>query len=116
MNKSPRLITIYTPSHADAASTNAQNLTVKEIVARLPAERFRVTMFSGQEPDPRLVERSNTVLIPARNHGNAVRFLGRLLVEHPDIYFYPRFGPLDDIFFSLRSVLRFRTVVITHVV
>jgi len=116
MNKSRRFITIYTPSHADAANTNAQNLTVREIVARLPVERFRVVMFSGKEPDHRLAERSNTVLIPARKHGNAARFLGGLLLERPDIYFYPRFGPLDDIFFSLRRALRLRTAVVTHVV
>jgi glycosyltransferase involved in cell wall biosynthesis len=116
MSKSRRFITIYTPSHADAANTNAQNLTVREIVSRLPADRFRVAMFCGEEPDPRLAERSNTELIPARKHGNAARFLGRLLVERPDIYFYPRFGPLDDIFFSLRTVLRMRTAVVTHVV
>jgi glycosyltransferase involved in cell wall biosynthesis len=116
MSKKQRLITIFTPSHADAANTNAQQLTVKEIVARLPPERFRVTMFSGEQPDERIATRPNTVLIPARRHGNTARFLTRLLVARPDIYFYPRFGPLDNIFFSLRSKLRLKTAVVTHVV
>jgi glycosyltransferase involved in cell wall biosynthesis len=116
MSKPERLITIFTPSHADAANTNAQQLTVKEIVVRLPPERFRVTMFSGAQPDPRLASRPNTVLIPARPHGNTRRFLTRLLLARPDIYFYPRTGPLDNIFFSLRDKLGLKTAVVTHVV
>ena len=109
MSKTHQLITIFTPSHADADNTNAQNLTAKEIVARLPPERFRVAMFSGEQPDPRIAARPNTLLIPARSHGNTLRFLSRLLLARPDIYFYPRFGPLDNFFFSLRSRLRLKT-------
>lgn len=116
MRRTQRLITIFTPSHGDADATNAQQLTVKEIVARLPPERFRVAMFSGEQPDPRIAARPNTLLIPTGPHGNTARFLTRLLLARPDIYFYPRFGPLDDIFFSLRSKLRLKIAVVTHVV
>jgi glycosyltransferase involved in cell wall biosynthesis len=116
MSKTRQLITIFTPSHADVDNTNAQNLTAKEIVARLPPERFRVAMFSGERPDPRIAARPNTLLIPARPHGNTRRFLTRLLLARPDIYFYPRFGPLDNIFFSLRRKLRLKIAVVTHVV
>jgi glycosyltransferase involved in cell wall biosynthesis len=116
MSKTQPFKTIFTPSHADAANNNAQQLTVKEIVVRLPPERFRVAMFSGEQPDPRIASRPNTLLIPARPHGNTPRFLARLLAARPDIYFYPRFGPLDNIFFFLRSKLRLKTAVVTHVV
>jgi glycosyltransferase involved in cell wall biosynthesis len=116
MSKTQPFITIFTPSHADAAFTNAQQLTVKEVVARLPSERFRVAMFSGKQPDPRIAARPNTLLIPAGPHGNTARFLTRLLIDRPDVYFYPRFGPLDNIFFSLRRKLGLRTAVVTHVV
>ncbi len=116
MSETQRFITIFTPSHADAAFTNAQQLTVKEIVARLPPERFRVAMFSGPQPDPRIAARPNTVLIPAGPHGNTARFLMRLLLAQPDVYFYPRFGPLDNIFLSLRRKLRLKTAVVTHIV
>jgi glycosyltransferase involved in cell wall biosynthesis len=51
-----------------------------------------------------------------RPHGNTRRFLIRLLLARPDIYFYPRFGPLDNTFFSLRRMLRLKTAVVTHVV
>jgi glycosyltransferase involved in cell wall biosynthesis len=116
MSRTERLITIFTPSAADADNTNAQNLTVKEIVVRLPPERFRVAMFLVGEPDPRIAARPNTLFIRGGLHGNTVRFLTRLLLARPDIYFYPRFGPLDNIFFSLRSKLRLKTAVVTHVV
>jgi glycosyltransferase involved in cell wall biosynthesis len=109
-------ITIFTPSHADAANTNAQNLTVKEIVSRLPPEEFHVSLFSGPEPDPRIAARANTRLIPWKAHGNAARFLARLLLARPDIYFYPRHGPLDAAFFRLRRTLHIRTRVVTHIV
>jgi glycosyltransferase involved in cell wall biosynthesis len=116
MSKAPRLTTIFTPSHADAAYTNAQQLTVKEIVARLPPERFRVAMFSGERPDPRIAARPNTLLIPARPHGNTRRFLTRLLLARPDIYFFPRTGPLDRAVFDLRKRLRLRTALVTYIV
>lgn len=111
-----RPITVFTPSHADSDATNAQQLTVKEIVARLPPARFHVTMFSGPDPDPRIKMRPNTRLIPTRQHGNTLNFMTRLLLTRPDIYFYPRFGPLDNLFFSLRRKLRMKTAVVTHVV
>jgi len=116
MSKPQRLITIFTPSHADVAGTNAQQLTVKEIVARLPPERFHVTMFSGETPDPRIAHRPNTVLIPARRHGNTRRFLTRLFTALPDIYFFPRTGPLDRIFFDARKLMRLRTALVTYIV
>src|SRR5215467_7286455 len=116
MNDRRPPITIFTPSYADEGNTNAQNLTVKEVVARLPPERFRVFMFSGDKPDPRIASRPNTVLIMAHQHGKTARFLASLLFARPDIYFYPRFGPLDRIFFFLRRRLRLKTAVVTHVV
>jgi len=40
----------------------------------------------------------------------------RSLPVQPDVYFYPRFGPLDSIMFSLRKNLRIRTAIVTHIV
>jgi glycosyltransferase involved in cell wall biosynthesis len=116
MSKTPRLITIFTPSDADAANTNAQQLTVKEVVARLSPERFRVAMFCGGQPDPRIAARPNTLLIPARRHGNTRRFLTHLLLARPDIYFFPRTGPLDRAVFNLRKFVGLRTALVTYIV
>jgi len=111
-----RPITIFTPSFADEDDTNAQNLTVKEIVARLPPEQFRVIMITEGKPDPRIAARKNTKLLPYYKHGNTAHLLMRSLAFPPDVYFYPRLGPLDQAVFALRKNLRLRTAVVTHIV
>ena len=116
MNGSTRQITIFTPSFADEDATNAQNLTVKEIVSRLPQEQFRVIMISEGKPDPRIAARKNTKLLPYYKHGNTAQLLMRSLAFQPDIYFYPRVGPLDHVVFALRKNLGLRTALVTHVV
>jgi glycosyltransferase involved in cell wall biosynthesis len=112
----PSPITIFTPSFADRDNTNAQNLTVKEIVARLPPELFRVIMIRAGEPDPRIASRKNTTLLPYYKHGNAAHLLVRSLLFRPDVYFYPRHGPLDRSWFVAKKRLPWRTSLITHVV
>lgn len=109
-------ITIFTPSFADHVNTNAQNLTVKEIVTRLPSELFRVVMISAGEPDPRIAGRKNTKLLPYFKHGNAAHLLTRSLLGCPDIYFYPRQGPLDRAWFLAKQRFASRTRLVTHVV
>lgn len=110
------MITVFTPSFADEADTNAQNLTVKEIVARLSPEKFRVIMLHEAAPDPRIASRRNTILLRWRTRGNTLRILARCLREIPDVYFYPREGPLDSAFLKIRRWLGLKTAVVTHVV
>lgn len=111
-----RPITIFTPSFADGSDTNAQNLTVKELVARLPEDDFRVAMICQGSPDPRIAARRNTQLLPYFEHGNAARLLSRCVFARPDIYFFPRCGPLDRAFFDIKKYLRLRTKLITYIV
>src|SRR6202035_27242 len=111
-----RPITIFTPSSAGEDNTNAQNLTVKEIVARLPSEQFQVIMMSEGKPDPRIAARKNTELILWTEHWNTVRLFKRCLFRRPDIYFFPRYGPLDRAFFDLRKYLGKRTALVSYVV
>ena len=60
-----RPITIFAPSHAGDGATNAQPLTVKEIVARLPPERFQVTMSTIRSyPAWLTASNQNTALSP----------------------------------------------------
>lgn len=110
-----RPIKVFTPSYADAANTNAQNLTVKEIVARLP-EEFHVTMLCDSDPDPRLKARPNTRIFTCSRHGNTLRLLQPCLFPPPDIYFFPRTGPLDRVFFDLKRHLGLRTAIVTYIV
>jgi glycosyltransferase involved in cell wall biosynthesis len=111
-----RPITIFTPSFADEDDTNAQDLTVKEIVSRLPPEMFRVIMISEGKPDPRISARRNTKLLPYYKHGNTAQLSIRGLACSPNVYFYPRAGPLDQLVFGLRKKLRLRMAVVTHIV
>jgi glycosyltransferase involved in cell wall biosynthesis len=110
------LIKVFTPSLADEADTNAQNLTAKEVVARLDPERFHVTLFHEHEPDPRIASRPNTQLLRWRRSGNTARTLLRMLTDVPDVYFFPREGPLDEKFFQLRRWLGWHTAVVTYMV
>ena len=108
------MITIFTPSVADATNSNAQNLTCKEIVARLDPERFRVQMLYLSSPDERIQMRPNTELIRFEGRGNTARLLTRALKA--DIYFFPREGPLDAAFILLRRALRRKTALVTYIV
>jgi len=110
------MIRIFTPSFADESGTNAQNLTVKEVVARLDPHAFHVTMFTEEPPDPRIVARPNTTILQWRARGNTLRILSRLLLHPPDVYFFPREGPLDAAFLQLRRWLRWQTRLVTYVV
>jgi glycosyltransferase involved in cell wall biosynthesis len=110
------MITIFTPSFADEANTNAQNLTVKEVVSRLPPDRFRVLMLGDGPPDPRIAARPNTIILRSSRRGNTVRWLSRILLSSIHIYFFPREGPLDKFFLSLRHTLRLPISLVTYIV
>jgi glycosyltransferase involved in cell wall biosynthesis len=110
------MITIFTPSFADEADTNAQNLSSKEIVARLDPQQFAVTMLKGGAADPRIASRPNTTLLQWRRHGNTMRTMAHLWRKVPDVYFFPREGPLDAAFLSFRRRLRWKTGVVSYVV
>jgi glycosyltransferase involved in cell wall biosynthesis len=110
------MIQVFTPSFADEANTNAQNLTVKEVISRLDATRFRVTMFCQDVPDHRLSQRPNTSFIAWNSHGNTARVLLRCLLSPPDIYFFPRQGPLDQSFLTSRDWFHLSTGVVTYIV
>jgi glycosyltransferase involved in cell wall biosynthesis len=110
------MIKIFTPSFADEADANAQNLSVKEIVARLDPARAAVTMLHEGAPDPRIASRPNTTLLRWGRHGNTLRTIGHILRNVPDIYFFPREGPLDAAFLGLRRHLRLNVAVVAYVV
>ncbi|MBZ5653922.1 MAG: glycosyltransferase family 4 protein [Acidobacteriia bacterium] len=110
------MLTVFTPSFADEANTNAQNLTVKEIVSRLPPDRFRVILLSQGSPDPRIAARQNTELLRWSRHGNTARWLTRVLLSKIDIYFFPREGPLDRLFLFLRRSLGLPITLVTYIV
>ena len=110
------MITVFTPSFADDKNTNAQNLTVKEVVARLDPARFKVVMLSAKLPDERIAARPNTRILRWGKGANTGRILWHLLTEIPDVYFFPREGPLDRAFLVLRQRFNLKTALVTYVV
>ena len=74
-------------------------------------------MISEGKPDPRIAARRNTELIPWTEHWNTVRLFKRCSsFRRPDIYFFPRDGPLDRAFFNSRKYLGKRTALVSYVV
>ena len=112
----PSMITVFTPSFADEANTNAQNLTAKEIVSRLPPDRFKVVLLGDGPPDPRILARENTEILRWSRHGNTPRWLTHVLFSKIDIYFFPREGPLDTLFMFFRRSLGLPIALVTYVV
>jgi glycosyltransferase involved in cell wall biosynthesis len=110
------MITVFTPSFADDDNTNAQNLTVKEVVARMDPARFRVVMLGSGAPDARIAARPNTQILPWRRRVNTARTLWHLLTHAPDVYFFPREGPLDAAFMTARRRLSLKTALVAYVV
>jgi glycosyltransferase involved in cell wall biosynthesis len=110
------MVKIFTPSYADEADTNAQNLSVKEIVARLDPVRAAVTMLHEGPVDARIASRAHTKLLRWGKHGNTARTVAQILANVPDVYFFPREGPLDSAFVALRRFLRLKTALVTYVV
>jgi glycosyltransferase involved in cell wall biosynthesis len=110
------MITVFTPSFADEANTNAQNLTAKEVVSRLPADRFRVVLLGDGPTDPRILARENTEILGCSRHGNTPRWLTHVLLSKIDIYFFPREGPLDTLFMFFRRSLGLPIALVTYIV
>ena len=110
------MITVFTPSFADESNTNAQNLTVKEVVARMDPSRFRVVMLAASDADPRIIARPNTKILRWQRRGNTARILWYMLRHTPDVYFFPREGPLDAAFLAARARFRWKTALVTYVV
>jgi glycosyltransferase involved in cell wall biosynthesis len=110
------MITVFTPSFADENNTNAQNLTVKEVVARMDPSRFRVIMLAEGAADPRISARPNTTILRWDKRGNTARILWHMFRHIPDVYFFPREGPLDAAFLSTRAKLHWKSALVTYVV
>jgi glycosyltransferase involved in cell wall biosynthesis len=110
------MLSIFTPLFADEANTNAQSLTAKEILSRLPPDRFKVILLGEGEPDPRIRARENTEIWEYRRHANTLRWLTRLLRARVDVYFFPLEGPLDASFLFLRHWLHLPVALVTYIV
>jgi glycosyltransferase involved in cell wall biosynthesis len=78
--------------------------------------RFRVVMLGSTAPDARIAARPNTQILAWRKRANTARVLWHLLTHIPDVYFFPREGPLDAAFMAARRRLSLKTALVTYVV
>jgi glycosyltransferase involved in cell wall biosynthesis len=105
-------IRILVDSFADANEFNSQMVNGREIVSRLDADRFHVTMFSSGEPDRTLVQRPNTRFIRLGPHGQTIRILREFICGRHQLLFYIKPSPASWMYLALRPKLLDRRRVI----
>ena len=96
-------IRILVDSLADADEFNAQMVNGREIVSRLDANRFHVTMFLCGEPDQRLAQRPNTRFIRLAPHGQTFRILREFICGSHQLVFYIKSSPASLLYLTFRA-------------
>lgn len=96
-------IHVLVDSLADRALTNAQMINAREIIRRLNPERFHVSVFHMDEPDPRIVERPNTRLIHLPPHLKAIKIFKEFVAGRHHVLFYLKAAPASKWYLRLRA-------------
>jgi len=97
----------------DKANTNAQSLNTREVALRLDPERFEVTLFYEEEPDPRLRNCRNIRLLALPHRVKTIRILKEQLSDY-DIVSYMDYSPASYIFVHLPRLMRKGTTTVLH--
>lgn len=92
---------ILVDSFADEGLTNAQMGNAREIVRRLDPERFRVSIFHVADPDPAIVARPNTTLIPLPRRLQTAKILRQFLLGDHQLLFYVKPSPASRYYLRL---------------
>ena len=108
------MIRLLTFSLADRSNTNAQNLTVQEIAARLDPRRFELTLFSVSGDVADRCRRENVRIIRLPRRGAALRMALEGIRRRYDINFYVRLDPVQGLYQRLCAVFRRRIPRILH--
>jgi len=105
-------IRILVDSFADEDAKNAQLTNAREIVSRLNADRFHVSMFAPGKPDGRLIQRPNTQLIKLPPRRQTFRILREFIWGGHEILFYVKSSPAAQVYLALRRMWFDKRVVI----
>jgi glycosyltransferase involved in cell wall biosynthesis len=97
-----RPIRILVDSLADEDALNAQMTNARDIIARLNPDRFHVTTFFASKPDPRLVQRPATRLIPLPPRRQTIRILNEFVWGRHEIVFYLKPSPSAQLYLAMR--------------
>src|SRR5271165_2483522 len=106
------LIRVLVDSFADEDALNAQMSNAREIMSRLDPNRFHVSTFVLERPDPRLVQRPNTRLIKLPGRRQTPRILAEFIGGKHDILFYVKVSPAARLYLALRPKRFDRRIVI----
>ena len=96
-------IRILVDSFADAGLLNAQISNAREIVSRLDADRFHVTMFALGAPDLRILGRPNTRLVQLPRRRQTVKIISEFLWGKHSLLFYMKASPASRWYQTLRK-------------
>jgi glycosyltransferase involved in cell wall biosynthesis len=110
-----RPVKILVDSLADEGLTNAQLINAREIVSRLDADRFSVTMFVRGTPAAAISSRPNTRLIQLPERLQTFPLLAQFLFGGQDILFYLKASPASRWFLKLPARARNGCVVTANV-
>lgn len=97
----------------DVRNTNAQSVNTRELVLRLDARRFEITLFYCQEPDPRLLHREHIRLLPLPARLKTLWLLKEMLSGY-DIVAYMDYSPASYLFLHLPARVRGRIKAVLH--
>lgn len=104
---------LFSPD-VDAANLNAQSLNVREIALRLGPDRFSISLWYEQEPDPRLLGRPGIRLLKLPAHRKTPRIFRELLCGY-EILGYMDVSPASYAFLHLPRIFRRGTKTVLHV-
>lgn len=105
-------IRILVDSFADEGLQNAQMGNAREIVRRLDADQFHVSIFHVGAPDPLIAQRKNTKLVPLPHKRQTIRIVREFVWGAHDILFYLKSSPASRYYMALRKKLRDDRIVI----
>jgi glycosyltransferase involved in cell wall biosynthesis len=96
-------VRILVDSLADQGLTNSQMTNAREIIRRLDADRFHVSVFCGGNPDREIQQRPNTRLVSLPQRRRTVRIFREFVLGHHDILFYVKASPASKWYLGLRK-------------
>jgi glycosyltransferase involved in cell wall biosynthesis len=97
----------------DAGNTNAQSLDTREIVLRLPPEKFDCTLLYRQKPDERLLGCRHIRLLKLPGHGSTLRILRELFSGY-HIIASMDYSPASYLFLHTPGFLRGKAKAVLH--
>ena len=106
------MIRILIDSFADEGLPNAQMGNAREIMHRLDPDKFHVSTFFLENPDPLIAKRPNTRLIRLPRRRQTVRIVREFLLGDHEILFYLKASPAARYYLTYRQNWKDRRTVI----